>query len=186
MALKLNKFNNVLGSIEYAVTVPIFLGMLILMFTQVVFRYFLESPLPWSEEIIRYLFIASAYLGGAIATMEREHIEINIIEIIIEKYKNNPDKYNRIVKATNVMRDLLAAIFLSMVVYQTWSLVFDQYFYEMVSPAAQVPMWIVTGVMMLGLIMMIVHSILNVFLNLSGYGRTGYEGEEGGDCTCSS
>ncbi|NLB52410.1 MAG: TRAP transporter small permease [Syntrophomonadaceae bacterium] len=187
MASTLNKFNNFLGSIEYAITVPIFLAMLTLMFVQVIFRYFLESPLPWSEEIIRYAFIASSYLGGAIATMEREHIEINFIEIMLEKVKNtNPQKHAQIIKIANAARDLLAAFFLSMVVYQTYLLVADQFNYSMVSPAAQVPMWIVTGFMLLGLIMMIIHSLLNVVLNLNGYGKTGYEDpEEGGDCACS-
>lgn len=186
MASTFNKLNKVLGSIEYAVTVPIFLAMLTLMFIQVIFRYFLESPLPWSEELIRYAFIASAYLGGAIATMEREHIEINFIQVIFEKFKNNPLKHERLIKIANVTRDFLAAFFLSMVVYQTWFLVSDQLKYDMVSPAAQVPMWIVTGFMLLGLSLMVVHSILNIILNLNGYGKTGYEEEEeGGDCKCS-
>lgn len=186
MVSALNRFNNALGSIEYLVTIPIFLAMLTLMFVQVIFRYFLHSPLPWSEEMIRYAFIAATYLGGAIATMEREHIEINIIEIIIEKHKNNPEKYNKITKITNVMRDLLAAVFLSLVVHQTWFLVTDQLNYKMISPAAQVPMWIVTGFMLVGLSLMIIHSLLNIPLNLNGYGKTGYEGEEeGGDRACS-
>lgn len=187
MASKINRIANIIGSIEYAVTVPLFLIMLTLMFVQVVFRYFLESPLPWSEELIRYLFIATAFLGGAIATMEREHIEINFIQTVFARWADNPQKHNRIVKISNVLRDTLAIVFLSIITYLTWFLVADQLRYSMVSPAAQVPMWIVTGFMLLGLALMVLHSILNIILNLNGYGRTGYEAEEeeeGGDLTC--
>lgn len=186
MASKLNRLTNVLGSIEYAVTVPLFLVMLTLMFIQVIFRYFLKDPLPWSEEMIRYLFIATAYLGGALATMEREHIEINFIQTIFAKWADDPEKHKRIVKVFNVIRDALVAGFLSVIAYLTWFLVSDQLRYHMVSPAAQVPMWIATGLMMLGLVLMIVHCILNIVLNLNNYGRTGFEAEEeeGGDITC--
>ncbi|MDI9479328.1 MAG: TRAP transporter small permease subunit, partial [Bacillota bacterium] len=63
MIAKIDKLNKSLVSIEYGVTIPLFLVMVTLMFVQVIFRYFLESPLPWSEEVIRYLFIATTYLG---------------------------------------------------------------------------------------------------------------------------
>lgn len=182
----IKKFNDTLGSIEYAVTVPIFLIMLTLMFVQVIFRYFLKSPLPWSEELIRYCFIASTFLGGAIATMEREHIEINFITVFFEKHRSNPVKFDRMVKVANVFRDLVAGAFLSLVVYQSWYLVSDQLNYNMLSPAAQLPLWIVTGSMLLGLILMVVHCLLNIVLNLNNLGRTGYEPEEeGGDTACS-
>ena len=34
-------------------------------FAQVVFRYVLESPLSWSEELVRYVFVWSVFLTAA-------------------------------------------------------------------------------------------------------------------------
>lgn len=185
MIAKIDKLNKSLVSIEYGVTIPLFLVMVTLMFVQVIFRYFLESPLPWSEEVIRYLFIATAYLGGAIATMEREHIEINFIQVFVDKQRD-PDKGRRLVNILNVARDGLALAFLSLVSYLTYFLVYDQLKFKMVSSAAQIPMWIVTSFMLAGLALSALHCITNIILNLNGYHRTGYddEAEEGGDLTC--
>ena len=186
MIAKLDKLNKSLVSIEYWVTVPLFLVMVTLMFTQVIFRYFLESPLPWSEEVIRYLFVAVTYLGGAIATMEREHIEINFIQVIVDTQKD-PDKRRKIVNILNVIRDTLALAFLSLISYLTYFLVYDQFRYDMVSSAAQIPMWIVTSFMLAGLVLSALHCLTNIILNLNGYHRTGYDDEpedEGGDVTC--
>lgn len=184
MVSAIKKFNDALGFVEYAVTVPMFLGMLGLMFVQVIYRYFLEMPLPWSEELIRYAFISVSFLGGAIAVMERQHIEINFLETIIEKFKDNPAKHELYIKIANVFRDLAAAVFLSVVFYQTWLLVADQIKYQMVSPAMQMPLWIATGFMLAGAGLMILHNIINIILNLNGLGITGYEGE-GGEESCS-
>ena len=185
MIAKIDKLNKSLVSIEYGVTIPLFLVMVTLMFVQVIFRYFLESPLAWSEEVVRYLFIATTYLGGAIATMEREHIEINFIQVFVDK-QQDPDKRRRLVSILNVARDGLALVFLSLVSYLTYFLVYDQFKYNMVSSAAQIPMWIVTSFMLAGLVLSALHCITNIILNLNGYHRTGYddEAEEGGDVTC--
>ncbi len=187
MIAKIDKLNKALVSLEYWVTVPLFLVMVTLMFAQVIFRYFLESPLPWSEEVIRYLFVATTYLGGAIATMEREHIEINFIQVIIDKQKD-PDKRRKIVNVLNVIRDALAMGFLGLISYLTYFLVYDQFIYDMVSSAAQIPMWIVTSFMLAGLILAGFHCLTNIILNLNGYHRTGYDDEpedEVGGATCS-
>ena len=107
MIAKIDKLNKSLVSIEYAVTVPLFLVMVTLMFTQVIFRYFL---------------------------------------------------------------------------------VYDQFRYDMVSSAAQIPMWIVTSFMLAGLVLSALHCLTNIILNLNGYHRTGYDDEpedEVGGATCS-
>ena len=46
--------------------------MTVLVFLQVLFRYWLHLPLDWGEEVSRYLFIWSAMLGAAIATKRKK------------------------------------------------------------------------------------------------------------------
>jgi len=53
--------------------------MTVLVFLQVLFRYWLELPLDWGEEVSRYLFIWSAMLGAAIATKRRAHFGIDFL-----------------------------------------------------------------------------------------------------------
>jgi TRAP-type C4-dicarboxylate transport system permease small subunit len=53
--------------------------MTVLVFLQVLFRYWLQLPLDWGEEVSRYLFIWSAMLGAAIGTKRRAHFGIDFL-----------------------------------------------------------------------------------------------------------
>jgi len=54
-----------------AMTVVVILGVL--------FRYVLQSPLSWSEEVARYLMIWAASLAISVGIMRREHLGITIL-----------------------------------------------------------------------------------------------------------
>lgn len=45
----------------------------------VFFRYILMAPLPWSEELARYLMVWGASLGAAVAFREGSHIAVTIL-----------------------------------------------------------------------------------------------------------
>jgi TRAP-type C4-dicarboxylate transport system permease small subunit len=52
--------------------------MVILVFFQVIFRYVVEMPLAWTEEMARYLLVWSTYLGACIAFHEGTHINATL------------------------------------------------------------------------------------------------------------
>ncbi|MDP2854846.1 MAG: TRAP transporter small permease subunit [Smithellaceae bacterium] len=182
----MEKFVNSLRGIEYWVTVPLFVLMLVLMIIQVVFRYILEIPLSFSEELCRYLFVCCTFLGGAIATAERGHIEINFTELAIVRFIKNPAGQMKAGIFMNIVRDLATILCLSLVAYETYMLVADQFRMGQVSTAMLMPFWIVTGSMFLGLTLSILHSVALIILNLSGRGPMGYEFAEGEKTSCIS
>lgn len=49
------------------------------MFAQVLFRYVLGSPLSWSEEISRYMFIWLCYLGAYVAVIRNAHVGVDYL-----------------------------------------------------------------------------------------------------------
>jgi len=55
-----------------------FAGFLICVSLQVLFRYVLEQPLPWSEEIAVYLFIWSSFVAAAVLVGKNEHFVIPV------------------------------------------------------------------------------------------------------------
>lgn len=59
-----------------AIFVAGFLGCVIL---QVLFRYLLAAPLPWSEEAARYLFVWTAFLAAAAAVGRDDHFTISLL-----------------------------------------------------------------------------------------------------------
>ncbi len=58
-------------------------GLFVLIFTVVLFqvfmRYVIGSPLVWSEELARYLFIWVAFIGWVFATRSGTHIRISAV-----------------------------------------------------------------------------------------------------------
>lgn len=46
---------------------------------QVFFRYVLNDPLVWSDELARYLFVWTAFLGWIIAARRRSHLSIGML-----------------------------------------------------------------------------------------------------------
>lgn len=48
-------------------------------FAQFFWRYFLNMPLGWTEELARYLMIAVAFLGLPVVTRLGEHITIDLL-----------------------------------------------------------------------------------------------------------
>jgi TRAP-type C4-dicarboxylate transport system permease small subunit len=54
-------------------------AMTIIVFLQVFFRYALNSPLPWPEEIARLMIVWLTFIGGYMALREKKHIGFNLL-----------------------------------------------------------------------------------------------------------
>lgn len=56
-----------------------FAAMLLLTLSQVLFRYFLQIPVPWTEEVARALFVLATMSGIALAYPRRDHIIVDFL-----------------------------------------------------------------------------------------------------------
>lgn len=56
--------------------IALFVAILVVMVLQVAFRYVLNAPLTWTEEIARYLYIWACWLGAPVALRRGNHIVI--------------------------------------------------------------------------------------------------------------
>lgn len=62
-----------------AAAIAAFCGIFLCVLAQVVFRYALNSPLTWSEELARYLFIWCAFLGWIVASRRQSHLAMTFV-----------------------------------------------------------------------------------------------------------
>src|SRR5512133_2491901 len=81
----IKRLNDIAVKCQSTLLVLMFIVLLALMLIQVIYRYFLELPLPWTEEIARYVFVIVTYLGASIAVSENSHIEINVRDLLLGK-----------------------------------------------------------------------------------------------------
>jgi TRAP-type C4-dicarboxylate transport system permease small subunit len=59
--------------------IALFVAILAVMVLQVTFRYALNAPLTWTEELARYLFIWACFLGAPVATRRGNHVTIAFV-----------------------------------------------------------------------------------------------------------
>ena len=51
-------------------------GFFVCVLVQVFYRYVLEAPLPWTEELARYLFVWAAMLAAAVSVGRNDQFNI--------------------------------------------------------------------------------------------------------------
>ncbi|NYT36429.1 TRAP transporter small permease [Allopusillimonas soli] len=68
----------VLKTTQWVLTAMLLLMTLVL-FAQIIFRYFFEMPLVWSEEMALVLMIWVTFLGSALLLASHEHISIDFM-----------------------------------------------------------------------------------------------------------
>lgn len=78
----LNKFEEITSS------VALFM-MAVIIILQVFQRYVLQHSLDWPEELARYLFIYSVYVGSSYAAFGRRHLEVTIVRTVFGKKAGN-------------------------------------------------------------------------------------------------
>ena len=84
--------------LEEVFLVIILIAAVVIVAMQVVTRYVFKIPLPWSEEIARYLFLWLTLVGASYATKERKHVSIDLV------YEKLPEKGQMICKViTNII-----------------------------------------------------------------------------------
>jgi TRAP-type C4-dicarboxylate transport system permease small subunit len=59
--------------------VALFVAIFITMVLQIAFRYLLATPLTWTEELARYLYIWACWLGAPVALRRGNHILITVV-----------------------------------------------------------------------------------------------------------
>ncbi len=76
---KLLSVFDVLELASKVATAVLIAGMVILIAAQVGFRYILNQPLAWSEEVARHLMIWAALFGAAVAYRRKGHLGMDIL-----------------------------------------------------------------------------------------------------------
>ncbi len=108
--------------------------MVVLVFGNVVLRYFFNSGITWSEEMSRYLFIWLTFLGAIGAFQNKEHLGVDML------IKRLPRKAK---KVTLIVSDLLVLFVLILLLDGSWKMTLINL--ESKAPATGMPLAFVYG-----------------------------------------
>lgn len=161
---KLIRLKILFSKILYALLVILFMTMIGIMMAQVFWRYFLELPLSWSEEIARYLFIVVTYIGAAIAVNENLHIEINITDYFIDRYTNEKWSGEKVYSYISIIKNTVIFFVTVFFSFFSFNYAMDDYRFEQVSTSLGFPLFIVSGSIFISLVIMAFFSLLQVLI----------------------
>lgn len=153
------KIDKWLSRIENFITGSLFIGSLLVLAWNIFMRKIFHSALPWAEEAIRYAIIWVTFIGSSQCAKAGSHVGIDILVELLPA---------RVQKYVNVLSALLSALFcLFCAVYgvQLTSLVISNH---RVSPAMQMPMWVLYVSIPLGFGLTAIRFILIAISKLRG------------------
>jgi len=141
-----------IGIVLYKATLTVMtVALFIIVGVSVFTRYFLNSSLGWSDELSRFLFIWVTFLGAAYAYGLNEHIGL---DFVVDRIRSE--------KARTVIR-LLGEICIGAVIFVIawfgWDVAVSA---TNLSPALDIPMTFVYGVVPLTGALMVIQNILKI------------------------
>jgi TRAP-type C4-dicarboxylate transport system permease small subunit len=131
-----------------------FLGiMFVVLFFQIIMRYLFNTPLIWSEELARYLFVWVAFIGASFGVRDSAHIKLTVI------FNYFPRKFQKIF---TIVTNIITIIFFLYLIPESISLTIEQFAID--SSAMGIPMGIVFLAVPVGFIMMSFRLLLNTLV----------------------
>ena len=134
-------------------------ALLIAVFAVIIFqiftRYVLAAPLPWTEEIARLLVVWLTFVGAGFVSSRNAHIAVDILAVYLPR---------RLATASQIFALLLVVAAAGYMVWAALSLMVLTGPLEMT--ASSLPMPLLYGAVLVGYLMILGHTLLNIALHL--------------------
>ena len=157
---RLRKVEHLVVKLEGVLLATTMFGLLAVISIQVLCRYCLHISTPWAEETARYLFVWMSYVGAGRAFSEMAHIEIDIMNTVIDSYaKKSSQKYRTILSKISLVS---TAVFLI-----AFAGIFSQFLGNIAklgqhSPSTGINMLLPMSGVFVGTILMIYHVLCRI------------------------
>ena len=157
----LHSINTTLGRIETGLLCLIIAMMLGLAVLKIVLRYGFQTSLLWSDIVLQHLTLWLCLLGAALATCERRHISIDVLNRIL------PEKITR---WSNLIVDCLALIVVGILAYYGFDFLGDEQSSE-ATLIGNVPLWWAKSIIPVGFVLIGIHLVLQIGIHFTNSGQ---------------
>ncbi len=128
---KLNQYSN---SLEEILIGGLLATASVILFANVVARYIFNWGVPWAEELVRYEIVWMVFIGGSVAARKGIHIGVDILATF------SPPHIRPFIL---FLINAIALIFCLFLAIKGADLVLQTKMFGQVTPALQIPMWVV-------------------------------------------
>ena len=126
--------------------------MLIVVVLEVAGRYFVGISFPWANEMIRFMMVWTAFVGGAVAYKDGGLV---FFDLVLNKL---PAREKAVMK---VVINTVICAFCAYMLYMSWQTTFSPGVRTQVAIGLQIPMTIPYFGITLGLALLVVYSLYN-------------------------
>ena len=149
------KFYKVMGSVQSVIISILAIVIPLLITAQVILRYVLKMPLMGIEELMLFPIIWLYMLGGANASMERNHISCGILTLYIKKEKS--------MALFNLVKALISVVISIWLTY--WAFWYFTYSLKMwkLSDLLYLPMFFAESSIFIGLVLMVFYALVEFY-----------------------
>lgn len=155
------KLNRMFGKIEELLAMITLWGTIIVSVIFISARFIFHVPTAWADESSRYLLILLGWLGAAYAASKNDHLCIDLVESIFKKHTKDPEKWLNVVDR---IAQALSLIFLCGFAYFYTDFVIKMQKVGTPSATLPVPMWVPMALVLVGVVLIIMHSLCHVIL----------------------
>lgn len=153
--------------LEEIFLVAVMAAAVVIVAMQVFTRYVMKVPLPWSEELARYMFLWLTWVGASFATKERKHVNIDVI------YQKLPQLGQRV---CTVISTAVWIGFLCIMAYISLKLTISVSQGGQIAVGSGIPMWIPYASIPTGMSLMLFRLLQNCYFDLKSAAEASAEG----------
>lgn len=88
-----HRLNKCVAFVERWTLTILFVGMIICGALQIIARFILHTPIPWSEELLTYSFVWTSFLGASLAIDSLAHFNVDCLVVRLPKWLSYPLLY---------------------------------------------------------------------------------------------
>lgn len=164
----LYKLNRVFGTIEEVLAIITLWALIAVCVVFISARFIFHIPTPWADELARYLLILLGWMGAAFASSNNDHLNIDIVSTVVQKYSKNPDK---VLDVVDRISQALMLIFL--VVFLYYYTIFVVKMYQSGTPSSTLPfdMYLPMSLILIGGGLVLIHSVCFALLPKKYWGK---------------
>jgi TRAP-type transport system small permease protein len=148
------KADDALYAAEVVFGVALTLLMVIAVFLQVFFRYVVNNPLNWSEELSRYVFVWVSMVGASIGMKKKAHYGLDALHRLL------PEKQGKVIE---VFLYSLVSTFLLVLIY--FGIDLNREIHLQKAPGLEISMAIPYSAIPVGSLLMFLHVLFMPFAN---------------------
>lgn len=154
--------------LEEAILVIFLILISCVMMFQVVVRYVFKSPLPWPEEFCRYCFVFSVMIATGYCIRNGSMLRVDVVINLLPR---------GVAVVMDILSKLLAVAFCFIMLGAAYQVALNAYQIGQVSPAMQMPTWLLYASAPIGFFLGVVRGIQSVILTFMELKKSSGKGD---------